>query len=70
MIDDGTIFHLREGDYRLCSQERQLDWLTRSAFGFDVTIVEDTHDVAGARAAGPDELRRAEGDRLHGRART
>jgi aminomethyltransferase len=25
VIDDGTIFHLREGDYRLCSQERQLD---------------------------------------------
>ena len=36
VIDDGTIFHLREGDYRLCSQERQLDWLTRSALGFDV----------------------------------
>ena len=22
VIDDGTIFHLREGEYRLCSQER------------------------------------------------
>ena len=53
MIDDGTIFHLREGVYRLCSQERQLDWLTRSAFGFDVTIVEDTHDVAGLALQGP-----------------
>ena len=28
VIDDGTVFHLREGDYRLCSQERQLDWLS------------------------------------------
>ena len=27
VIDDGTIFHLKRGDYRLCSQERQLEWL-------------------------------------------
>jgi aminomethyltransferase len=53
VIDDGTIFHLREGDYRLCSQERQLEWLTRSAFGFDVSIVEDTHDVAALAFQGP-----------------
>ena len=53
VIDDGTIFHLREGVYRLCSQERQLDWLTRNAFGFDVTIVEDTHDVAALALQGP-----------------
>ena len=30
VVDDGTIFHLREGVYRLCSQERQLDWITRA----------------------------------------
>ena len=53
VIDDGTIFHLREGDYRLCSQERQLDWLMRSAPGFDVAIVEDTHDVAALALQGP-----------------
>jgi aminomethyltransferase len=53
VIDDGTIFHLREGDYRLCSQERQLDWLSRSALGFDVSIVEDTHDVACLAFQGP-----------------
>jgi len=53
VIDDGTIFHLREGDYRLCSQERQLDWLSRSAHGFDVSIVEDTHDVAALAFQGP-----------------
>jgi aminomethyltransferase len=53
VIDDGTIFHLREGDYRLCSQERQLEWLTRSAFGMDVNIVEDTHDVAALALQGP-----------------
>lgn len=53
VIDDGTIFHLRPGDYRLCSQERQLDWLTRSAHGFDVTLVEDTHEIAALAFQGP-----------------
>ena len=53
VIDDGTIFHLREGDYRLCSQERQLDWLARSALGFDVSFVEDTHEVAALALQGP-----------------
>ncbi len=53
VIDDGTIFHLREGVYRLCSQERQLDWLLCSALGFDVTIVEETNDVAGLAVQGP-----------------
>ena len=46
VVDDGTIFHLREGDYRLCSQERHMAWLTASAVGFDVSIVDETHDVA------------------------
>ena len=53
VIDDGTIFHLREGDYRLCSQEHQIDWLMINALGFDVSIVEDTHDVAGLAVQGP-----------------
>ena len=53
VIDDGTIFHLREHVYRLCSQERQLDWLLASALGFDVRIVEETNDVAGLALQGP-----------------
>lgn len=53
VIDDGTIFHLREGDYRLCSQEHQIDWLMINARGFDVSIVEDTHDVAALALQGP-----------------
>jgi aminomethyltransferase len=53
VIDDGTIFHLREGDYRLCSQERQLEWLARSAYGFDVTYEEETHEVAALALQGP-----------------
>ncbi|MEX2148820.1 MAG: aminomethyltransferase family protein [Steroidobacteraceae bacterium] len=53
VIDDGTIFHLREGDYRLCSQERQLDWLSRSAHGFDIRMIEDTHEIAALALQGP-----------------
>ena len=53
VIDDGTIFHLRPNEYRLCSQERQLDWLLASAPGFDVRIVEETHDVAALAFQGP-----------------
>src|SRR4029453_15554238 len=39
--------------YRLCSQERQLDWLLACAVGFDVRIVEETHDVAALAFQGP-----------------
>ena len=53
VIDDGTIFHLRDNVFRLCSQERQLDWLLASALGFDVRIVEETNDVAGLAVQGP-----------------
>jgi aminomethyltransferase len=53
VIDDGTIFHLKEGDYRLCSQERHMSWLTAAAIGFDVSIVDETADVAALAVQGP-----------------
>lgn len=53
VIDDGTIFHLTEGEYRLCSQERHFAWLQASAIGFDVSIVEETADVAALAVQGP-----------------
>ncbi len=53
VIDDGTIFHLREGDYRLCSQERHMAWLKAAAIGFDVSIVDETEDVAALAVQGP-----------------
>jgi len=52
-IDDGTIFHLAEDDYRLCSQERHLDWLLTNAIGFDVQVTDETHDVAALALQGP-----------------
>jgi len=53
VIDDGTIFHLREGEYRLCSQERHFAWLTAAAIGFDVAIVVETADIAALAVQGP-----------------
>lgn len=66
VLDDGTIFHLREGEYRLCSQERHLDWLHASAIGFDVSIVEETADVAGLAVQGPTSFSVLEGLNLPG----
>jgi aminomethyltransferase len=53
VMDDGTIFHLSEGNYRLCAQERCMDWLQWSALGFDVTIVDETADIAALAVQGP-----------------
>ena len=53
VLDDGTIFNLGEGQYRLCAQHHQLDWLLLSSLGFDVTIEEETHDVAALAVQGP-----------------
>lgn len=53
VIDDGTIFRLGEQEYRLCTAERQLDWLLDSARGFDVEVVEITEQVAALALQGP-----------------
>ncbi|TDJ43345.1 MAG: aminomethyl transferase family protein [Gammaproteobacteria bacterium] len=53
LLDDGTLFHLHEGDYRLCSLHPQLDWMLTSAIGFDVDIRVETHEVAALAFQGP-----------------
>ncbi len=53
LLDDGTLFHLREGDYRLCSLYPQLDWMLTNATGFDVEIAMETHEVAALALQGP-----------------
>ena len=53
VIDDGTIFHLHDNEYRLCSQERHLDWLLSNTAGFDVSVKEQTHAVAALAVQGP-----------------
>ena len=53
LIDDGTVFCLAANEYRLCTAERQLDWLCASAIGFDVQIAEVTEEVAALALQGP-----------------
>ncbi len=53
VIDDGTIFHLREGEYRLCSQERHFAWMQQATIGFDVDVTHETEDVAALAVQGP-----------------
>ena len=53
VIDDGTIFRLGESEYRLCTAERQLDWLLDSALGFKVEIAEVTEEIAALAVQGP-----------------
>jgi aminomethyltransferase len=53
LIDDGTVFCLSPTEYRLCTAERQLDWLLDSAVGFDVEIEEVTEDIAALSVQGP-----------------
>jgi aminomethyltransferase len=53
VLDDGTLFHLHEGEYRLCSQHHQLDWLLMSSLGMNVSIEEETHEIAALAVQGP-----------------
>ena len=53
LLDDGTVFALGEGEYRLCTAERQIDWLLDSALGFDVQVHEITADIAALALQGP-----------------
>ena len=53
VMDDGTIFRLGESDYRLCSYQRAIDWLLWCAMGFDVTITDETEDLAALAVQGP-----------------
>jgi glycine cleavage system T protein (aminomethyltransferase) len=57
LIDDGTVFCIAPDEYRLCTGERQLDWLRASAIGFDVEIREVTEDVAALAVQGPTSAR-------------
>ncbi|MFI4890433.1 MAG: aminomethyltransferase family protein [Steroidobacterales bacterium] len=53
LVDDGTLFRIGDGEYLLCTAERQIDWLLSSAIGFDVQIAEITEDVAALALQGP-----------------
>ena len=53
IIDDGTVFRLGPQDFRICTAERQLDWFSDSAIGFDVALSEVTEEIAALAVQGP-----------------
>ena len=53
LIDDGTLFHLSENDWRLCCQEPMLDWLLEAAWGYDVEVKDESATVAALSLQGP-----------------
>ena len=53
VIDDGTVFRLGPQEFRVCCQDRQLDWFLDCAFGFDVQVTEATADIAALALQGP-----------------
>ena len=53
IIDDGTIFRLGADDFRICTAERNLDWLLDSAIGFSVSVEEVTTEIAALSMQGP-----------------
>ena len=53
VIDDGTVFRLADDEYRLCTAERQLDWLLDSKIGFEVIVEEVTEQIAALAVQGP-----------------
>ena len=53
VLDDGTIFRLGPEDFRLCSYQRADDWLHWCRLGFDVSIHNESEEVAGLAVQGP-----------------
>ncbi len=53
VIDDGTVFRIKEDEYLLCAQERQMEVLRRNAIGFNVEYSEVTDDIAAISFQGP-----------------
>lgn len=53
VLDDGTLFRFDDSTFRLCCQERHLPWLMDTAFGYDVTVREETDEIAALALQGP-----------------
>ncbi len=53
LIDDGTLFRFSQTDFRLCCQERMFSWLLDAAWGFDVTVTDESEVVAAVALQGP-----------------
>ena len=53
LIADGTIFRIGASEFLLLSQERNYSWLLDTAWGYDVSIVDETESLCGLALQGP-----------------
>ena len=53
VIDDGTVFCLKEDHLRIMCAERNLNWFTDTATGFNVEIQDVTETIAALAFQGP-----------------
>jgi len=52
-VDDGTVWNLGDGTWRMTAAEPNLRWLEESAFGLDVEIEDISEDLAALALQGP-----------------
>ncbi len=52
-VDDGTVWNLADGTWRLTSAESNVGWLEESASGLDVEIEDVSEDIATLALQGP-----------------
>lgn len=53
VLDDGTLFRFSPRHFRLCCAEFHLPWLQDAAEGFNVTVSDETEQVAALSLQGP-----------------
>ena len=52
-IDDGTVWNLGDGTWRLTSAESNLRWLEENAYGMNVEVEDVSEEIATAALQGP-----------------
>jgi aminomethyltransferase len=52
-VDDGTVWNMGDGTYRMTAAEPNLAWLYESATGMDVEIEDVSDDIAAVALQGP-----------------
>lgn len=53
VIDDGTIFRFGKQEFMLLCAEHMYSWLLDAAWGFDVEITDESHNICGLALQGP-----------------
>jgi aminomethyltransferase len=53
VLDDGTLFRFGAEEFRICSQERHLNWFLDSAIGFEVAVTDESEEIAAIALQGP-----------------